>query len=258
VSTRMLMNVRLVSVDGKPISCQNKLRLNVHCAVADICRPDIFIVTSIHDVDTALAKHGFMIDWLKEQHRKGTVLASVCTGAFLLAETGLLDGREATTHWSMADLFRKRYPRVHLKSEKLVINSSNLYCSGGAGASTDLAYLLLEKHMGHKVAARTAKYFIHDFRRISQNTYEIYEAKTEHNDIQVLKAQHWITKHLHEAMHIADLCKIACMSERTFERRFKNATGDTPTVYVQRIKVEAAKYRLETTNWSFDEIAYQL
>lgn len=252
------LNVRLVSVDGKPILCQNNLLLNVHCAVEDICQPDIFIVTSIHDVDTALAKHGFMIDWLRAHHMKGTALASVCTGAFLLAEAGLLDGKEATTHWSMADLFRKRYPRVHLKSEKLVINSGNIYCSGGAGTSTDLAYLLLEKHMGHKVAARTAKHFIHDFRRVSQNTYEIYEAKTEHNDIQVLKTQNWINQHLHEPMSVADLSRIACTSPRTFERRFKKATGDTPRVYIQRIKVEAAKHRLETTNLSFEEISYQL
>ncbi len=252
------INVRLVSVDGKPILCQNNLMLNAHCAVENVRRPDIFIVTSIYDVDAALAKHGFMIDWLREQHMNGTALASVCTGAFLLAETGLLDGKEATTHWSMADLFRKRYPMVHLKSEKVVVNSDNLYCSGGAGTCTDLAYLLLEKHMGHEVAADTAKHFIHDFRRASQNAYEIYDAKTRHNDIQVLKTQHWITRHLHEPMSVADLSKIACMSARTFERRFRKATGDTPTIYVQRIRVEAAKHRLETTNLSFEEISNQL
>jgi transcriptional regulator GlxA family with amidase domain len=158
----------------------------------------------------------------------------------------------------MADLFRRRYPRVHLKSEKLVINSGNLYCSGGSGASTDLAYLLLAKHMGHDVAARTAKHFIHDFRRVAQNAYEIYNAKTQHHDRQVLKTQHWIAQHLHESIRIKDLARIACMSARTFERRFRKATGDTPTVYIQRIKVEAAKHRLETTHLSFEEIAYQL
>lgn len=252
------MDVKLVSVDGKPILCQNHLLLNVHCAVEDIRRPDIFIITSIHDVDGALSKHRFMTDWLREQYEKGTALASICTGAFLLAETGLLDGKEATTHWSMADRFKKCYPRVHLKTEKLVISSGGLYCSGGAGSSTDLAYFLIEKHMGHELAARTAKRFIHDFRRVSQHAYEIYDAKTEHNDIQVLKTQHWINQHLHEPLSIAELSKIACMSARTYERRFKKATGDKPMVYVQRIKVEMAKQLLETTNLSFDEISHQM
>jgi len=252
------MKVYPVSVDGKPILCQNNFLLNVHCAIEDIRQADIVIIASIHNVDKTLSKYGFMIDWLKEQYAKGTCLASICTGAFLLAETGLLDGKEATTHWSMSEVFRKRYPRVWLKSEKLVISSDNLICSGGAGTSTDLAYVLLERYMGHSLASRTAKHFIHDFRRVSQHPYEIYTANTEHNDRQVLKAQDWITQHLHEPIILSDLAKIACMSIRTFERRFRKATGDTPTVYIQRIKVEMAKQQLETTNLSFEEIAYRL
>lgn len=258
VSSIEPMKVYLVSVDGKPILCQNNFLLNVHCAVEDIHQSDIFIITSIHDVDETLSKYGFMIDWLREQYAKRTCLASVCTGAFLLAETGLLDGKEATTHWSMSEIFRKRYPRVELKPEKLVISSDNLICSGGAGTSTDLAYLLLERHMGHSLASKIAKHFIHDFRRVSQHPYEIYNAKTEHNDLGVLKTQNWITQHLHEPIILSDLSKIACMSMRTFERRFRKATGDTPTVYIQRLKVEMAKQQLETTNLSFDEIAYRL
>jgi transcriptional regulator GlxA family with amidase domain len=252
------INVQLASVGGKPIRCQNQLLLNVHCAVKELQQPDIFIITSIHDVDASLSQHRFMVKWLQERHGEGTALASICTGAFLLAETGLLDGKQATTHWSMADRFRKRYRRVNLKSEKLVISSGNLYCSGGAGSSTDLAYFLLEKHFGHQLASRTAKHFIHDFRRISQHAYAIYDAKTDHNDIQVLKTQRWISQHLHEPLRITELSRIACMSARTFERRFKKATGDTPMVYLQRIKVELAKQQLETTNFSFDEIAYRL
>lgn len=248
----------LVSVDGKPILCQNNLLLNVQCAVEDIHDADIFIVTSIHDVDAAMTKHRSMVDWIRKQYENGTALASICTGAFLLAETGLLDGKEATTHWSVTDMFKERYPKIRLKSEKLVINHGNLYCSGGAGSSTDLVYFLIEKHLGHMLAARTAKFFIHDFKRASQRPYAIYEAKIEHNDRQILKAQRWIDSHLDTPLSIEDLSKIACMSPRTFERRFKKATGDPPSVYIQRIKVEQAKQRLETTNLSFDEISSEL
>ncbi len=252
------LSAKLVSVDGKPILCQNNISLNVHQAVKEIQDPDIFIITSIHDVDTVLSKNKFMVDWLKEKHQKGTALASICTGSFLLAETGLLDGKAATTHWSLADEFSKRYPALEVKSDKLIINHQNIYCSAGAGSSTDLAYYLLEKYFGHALAARTAKFFVHDFRRASQSAYTIYEAKTGHHDTQVLTVQHWIQENLSQPMDIKALSKIACMSPRTFERRFKKATGDSPLVYIQRLKVEAAKQMLETTHDSFDEISYEM
>lgn len=252
------IKVQLASVNGEPIQCHNRYRLDVHCAVEDIRRPDVFIITSTHDVDGALSKYGFMADWLRRQFKRGSVLASICTGAFILAETGLLDGREATTHWTVAEQFRQRYPKIHLKSEKLVISNGNLYCSGGAGYSADLAYLLLAQQMGFKLAFQTAKHFNHDFSWISRNAFKRFDAKTAHTDNQMMKIQQWINRHLNEPIHVAQLSEIACMSTRNFERRFKTSTGDTPLVYIQRIKIEMAKHLLETSNLSFDEISHQL
>ncbi|MCP4024136.1 MAG: helix-turn-helix domain-containing protein [Desulfobacteraceae bacterium] len=136
--------------------------------------------------------------------------------------------------------------------------SDNIFCAGGAGANTDLAYYLLEKYLGHDLACKTSKFFLHDFRRVSQRAYAIYEAKTGHKDKQILTVQNWINQHLTETINIKTLSHIACMSLRTFERRFKHATGDSPISYIQRLKVEAAKQKLETTNSSFDEISYDL
>ncbi len=252
------LSIKLVSIDGKPILCQNGILLNVHCAVKDIQHADIFIIAAIHDVDTILPKYQFIVDWLKAQYQEGTTLVSICTGAFLLAETGLLDGKEATTHWLLSESFKERYPSIQLKSEKLIINHDNIFCSAGAGSSTDLAYYLLEKYHGHTLAVKTAKFFVHDLRRVSQSAYTIYDMKTGHNDSQILKLQHWIGEHITESLKIKNLSRIACMSQRTFERRFKNATGDSPAVYIQRIKVEMAKQQLETTNLTFDEISYNL
>ncbi len=252
------LSIKLVSTDGKPIFCQNNILLNVHCGLEDIHNADIVIITSIHDVDTTLKEQSFMVDWLKEQHNKGTTLVTICTGSFLLAETGLLDGKETTTHWSMKDEFKKRYPAVEMNSDKMVINHGNIYCSAGAGSSTDLAYYLLEKFFGHTLAAKTAKFFVHDFRRCSQSAYTIYDSKTDHNDKEILKTQYWIEENLSESLKIVELSKMSCMSQRTFERRFKKATGDTPIVYIQKMKVEKAKEKLETTNLSFDEISYNV
>ena len=252
------IHVKLASVDGKPILCQNNIHLNVHCAVKDIQDADIFIITSIHNVENALPGNRKMIDWLKKQHRKGTILISICTGAFLLAETGLLNGKEATTHWSLAGIFQERYPAITIKPEKLIINHNNIYCAAGSGSATDLAYYLLENYLGHSLAARTAKFFLHDFRRVSQYAYTIYETKTDHNDTQINTVQKWINKNLHEPITISQLSDIACMTQRTFERRFKKAISDSPQVYIQRLKVERAKQQLETTDLSFEEIAYNL
>ncbi len=252
------IHVKLASVDGKPILCQNNILLNVHCAVKDIQDADIFIITSIHNVENSLSDNRKMCDWLKEQHKKGTTLISICTGAFLLAETGLLNGKEATTHWSLAGIFQERYPAITLKPEKLIVNHDNLYCAAGAGSATDLAYYLLEYYIGHSLASRTAKFFLHDFRRISQYAYTIYETKTDHNDRQISTVQSWINDNLHEPVTIKKLSNIACMTQRTFERRFKNAISDSPQVYIQRLKVERAKQMLETTDFSFEEISYNL
>ncbi|MCP3940122.1 MAG: helix-turn-helix domain-containing protein [Desulfobacteraceae bacterium] len=252
------LTIKLASMDGKPINCQNNIPLGVHCQVADIRRADIIIVTAIHDLKTIHNKLNFMIDWLKEQQIRGATIVSICTGAFLLAEAGLLNGRQATTHWSMAGQFSKLYPKVQIKPEKLVINHNNLYCSAGADSGTDLLYYLLEKYLGHTLAARTAKFFLHDFRRVSQLAYTIYDAGIDHKDPQILNTQKWIKNHLTEPISIKKLSEIACMSQRTFGRRFKHIIGDPPRIYIQKIKVETAKQQLETTSLSFDEISYGL
>jgi transcriptional regulator GlxA family with amidase domain len=198
-----------------------------------------------------------MIDWLKDRYSLGTTLAGICTGSFLLAETGLLDGKEATTHWSAADRFKARYPQIRLKSDKLVINHDDLFCAEGAGSSADLAYHLLEKYMGYALAAKTAKYFTHDFERAPERISMNHHGQTRHGDAKILQTQRWIHRHLSDPITIAKLSQLACMSYRTFERRFKCATGDSPLIYIQRMRVEAAKRKLATTNLSFDEISYQ-
>ncbi len=252
------MSVRLVSIDGKPILCKNNMLLNVYGSIEEIREADIIIITSIHKIDTNWSEYRFLVDWLKERYQRGSALASVCTGAFLLAETGLLDGKDATTHWIASDHFRERYPKIRLKAEKLIVNHGDLYCSGGVGSSVDLAYYLVEKYLGHSLAARTAKFFIHDFRRRSQHAYEIFNKKTDHTDMQILRTQKWINDHLTDSPNMGQLLKVACLSQRTFERRFKKATGDSPLAYLQRLRVETAKQQLETTNLTFDEISYQM
>lgn len=250
------MSVRLVSVDGRPIRCKNDFQLKVHGAVGDIQKADILIVTSISDIAGNLSKYGFLVDWLINLYNQGTVLASVCTGAFLLAETGLLDGKEATTHWTTSDLFKERYPGIRLSKDRLITNNGDLYCADSKDSGVDLAYYLVDKYLGHMPAAGIAGFFAHDLKGIGWPASAIGSTKAAHNDLEILKIQRWIEDHLAEPVNINDLSEIACMSLRTFERRFKKATGDTPLAYLQRMRVGAARQLLETTNHTFDEISY--
>jgi transcriptional regulator GlxA family with amidase domain len=252
------IQIKLASVDGKPIACQNGILLDVHCSVEDIRQADVFIVTSIHDFDAALSRNRFMVDWLKDCHEKGTALASICTGAFLLAETGLLDGKDAATHWSAADAFRLRYPEIRLDTARPIVNHGRIFCAEGAGFSIGLACCLLEKYLGPRVAGKTANYFLQDFKPTSAPGGRRPQNKTAHNDIEILKIQERIANHLAAPVAVTNLAREACMSCRTFERRFKKATGESPLAYIQRLKVEAAKQKLATTNLSFNEICYQL
>jgi transcriptional regulator GlxA family with amidase domain len=252
------INIRLASVDGKPISCQNGIRLDVDCSVEDILEADVFIVTSIHDFDTALSRNRFMVDWLKDRYEKGTALASICTGSFLLAEAGLLDGKEAATHWSAADAFRLRYPGIRLNTDRRIVNHGRLFCAEGAALSTGLACSLLEKYLGSTVAGKTAKYFLRDYTPADSPPGRGRDSQATHNDIEIMQIQEWIARRLADPIPVENLAREACMSCRTLERRFKKATGEPPLAYIQRLKVETAKRKLVTTNLSFNEICYQL
>jgi transcriptional regulator GlxA family with amidase domain len=176
----------------------------------------------------------------------------------VLAETGLLDGKTATTHWGFADQFQRRYPQIKLKPERLITDEGNLFCSGGYNGGIDLSLYLVEKYCGHEVALQSSKSVIADIGRTSQAPYAIFQFQKDHRDKQILVVQEWIENNFDQNFNYNQLARHHGMSRRTFERRFKAATGDTPLTYQQRIRVEAAKRLLEDGNRSFDEITYQV
>ncbi len=134
------------------------------------------------DIDKTHPIQGEVIDWLKIDYRHGAHIASICTGAFVLAETGLLDGKTATTHWGLPDQFRKRYPRIELKPDRLITDEGDLFCSGGYNAGTDLSLYLVEKYCGHEVALQSSKSVISDIGRTSQAPYAIFQFQKDHGD----------------------------------------------------------------------------
>lgn len=253
-----LFDVKIVSVDGKPVQCLNNIRLQPHGAIDQIDETDLIVVPSVTDI-ARTAKYGqAALQWLRRHHRRGAHIASVCTGAFFLAETGLLDGKTATTHWGFVDLFRRMYPRVRLKPERLITDEGDLYCAGALAAGIDLAIYLVEKYCGRQTALQCSKALIHDMGRTSQAPYSVFQFQKNHCDEAIKRAQQWIEKYYAQAVDLNEVAQLHGMSRRTFERRFKHATGDTPLAYLQRTRVEAAKRMLENHLGTFNEISYRL
>ncbi|HEJ84143.1 MAG TPA: GlxA family transcriptional regulator [Desulfobacteraceae bacterium] len=253
-----LFETEIVTTDGKPFKCLNGTIITPDNSIHDVDTTDLIVVSSILDIEKTLKYEGEAVSWLKHHYAQGTHIASICTGAFVLAETGLLDGKTATTHWGAADEFRQRYPRVRLKPERLITDEGDLFCSGGMNAGTDLCLYLVEKYCGHEVALQSSKAMISDIGRTLQTPYSIFQFQKDHNDPQILSAQKLLEENFHRSYPYEKLARKFGMSRRTFERRFKAATGDTPLLYLQRIRVEMAKRMLETEDTSFDEIVYRV
>ncbi|XXF79671.1 GlxA family transcriptional regulator [Myxococcaceae bacterium GXIMD 01537] len=196
--------------------------------------------------------------WLLEQHARGAKLAAVCAGVFLLAETGLLDGREATTHWGLAQSFATRHPSVALKPELLLVDNGDVVTAGGITAYLDLSLHLVAKQATPELASLCAKMLLVEPGRRFQAPYAVHSAPRSHGDTAVLRAQEWLEAHLSGPVTLAGAAEAASLGERTLLRRFRKATGDTPLDYVQRLRVEAAKRLLETTPRTVEEISQEV
>ena len=251
-------DVKLVTADGAPLTCSNSLRMMPDGSIYDVQASDLIVVTSIIDIDKTLAVQGEVIDWLRDCYARGSHIATICTGAFVLAETGLLDGKTATTHWCQTKNFANRYPQIKLKPERLITDEGDLFCSGGFNSGIDLSLYLVEKYCGHQVALESSKFAVFDIGRTSQMPYTVFQFQKDHGDSQILAVQDWIEDRYAENFSYADLARRHGMSRRTLERRFKAATGDSPLSYQQRVRVEKAKRMLEDGQHSFDEITYQV
>jgi transcriptional regulator GlxA family with amidase domain len=250
--------VQIVSADGQPVKCLNGVELRPHGAIGQVDQTDLILIPSVTDIARTIRHGQAGLDWLRHHHGRGAHIASVCTGAFFLAETGLLDGKTATTHWGFVDQFRRMYPQVRLKPERLITDEGDLFCAGALAAGIDLAIYLVEKYCGHETAVQCSKALLHDMGRTSQTPYSVFQFQKNHTDDAVKRAQQWIENNHTQTMDLNAVASDHGMSRRTFERRFKQATGDTPLSYLQRTRVEAAKRMLDNHNITFDEISYRL
>lgn len=249
-------DVVITSADGGPIQCLNKVQIQPHCSIKEIDKTDLLVIASATYIEQILEKNPELVPLIREQYEQGAHVASICTGVFLLAETGLLNGKSATLHWGFAEMFRQRYPRVNLMQDKMFIHQGRLYCSAGVNAGTDLSLYLVEKFCGREVAIQCAKTMILDLGRTMQTPYSAFLFFKNHGDPAISEIQNWMEKHYTQSIDYDLLAKTFGMSRRSLERRFKRATGLTPLGYLQQVRVESAKRLLEEGKETFDEITY--
>jgi transcriptional regulator GlxA family with amidase domain len=257
--SQRLFDIKLASQDGEPVRCLNNLLIQPDCAISDIRQTDIIFIPPIGgNIERTIAQQVKTVQWLQEKHEAGSQIASSCTGTFLLAETRLLEGKQATTHWGYIDQFSERYPTIQLKPEQLITNELSLLCAGGGSAWLDLSLLLIEQHYGHDIAVQTAKTLVIERKQHSQTPYFTNHGQKYHKDAEILDIQQWLEEHFADKINIEQLGSRYGMSSRTFKRRFKLATGDTPLSYLQSLRIEIAKKMLESGRLPVELITQQV
>lgn len=215
----------------------------------------LILPPSLVDTPTS-AQAAPWVPWITAQHRAGTRVCSVCAGAFVLAETGLLDGRSATTHWALAEAFAQRFPRVQLDVAKLLIDDGDVLTAGGVMAWIDLGLRLIERLIDPATMLATARMFLVDPAGREQRYYSSPAPRVGHGDDAILAVQRWLQAQSASAITVSAMAGKAGLGERTFLRRFRAATGLTPTAYLQHLRVACAREWLELSKQAIDEIAW--
>lgn len=202
-----------------------------------------------------LEPESILVAWIRQNHQNGAIICSVCAGAFVLAETRLLDGRRVTTHWGLADDFSRRFPQVLVDSNKLLINDTDIVTAGGLMSWVDLGLELVAQFTNSQIMRQLGKFLIVDTGPREQSYYRSFTPKLDHGDEAVVRVQHQLQREFREPVLVRELAEQAHLTERTFLRRFVSATGLKPTQYLQRLRIQKACELIETSNLSFERVA---
>ncbi len=254
-----LFDVQLVGIT-KEVKINNGLfSINVSQLLGDTTQTDLVIIPALFgDMPTAIEANKQMLPWIREQYDNGAEVASLCVGAFLLASTGLLDGKKCSTHWGFQNLFRTMFPKVDVIDGSIVTEQGRLYSSGGAMSYWNLLLYLVEKYTDRQTAVLASKYFAIDIDRESQAAFAMFQGQKNHADEAVKKAQDFIDTNIKERISIDELAGLVAVGRRSFERRFKLATNNSVLEYINRVKVELAKRNLEVSRKNINEVMYEV
>lgn len=255
--------VEIVGEQSGPLRLASGVPIDVQHAIDDIAACDILIVPSVllRPGGWETGRYPRLIDWIKRMHDGGARLCSACSGVFLLAETGLFDGRDATVHFGYANQFAACYPEVPIHPERVLVISGSredLVSSGASNTWHDMVLYLIAHHVGATVAQEVARMFALQWHQDGLSPYMIFEGRNDHGDAEITNAQEWLATNFAIAHPVEEMIKRSKLAERTFKRRFADATGIAPLAYVQRLRIEDAKRRLERTGSPVDEISWRV
>lgn len=255
--------VEIVGLRLGSLELASRVPVMVQRSVAELDATDIIIVPSVLLGPEGWRKGQYpeLVDWLCAMHRRGALLCSACSGIFLLAETGLFDGMDSTVHFGYASTFAAAFPAVPIHPERVLVISGKreeLISSGASMTWHDLVLYLIGRHVGATAAQAVARFFALQWHQDGLTPYIVFEGRNDHGDLAVQAAQNWIATHFSVANPLEEMIRRTGLTERTFKRRFTSATGLSPLAYVQRLRIEDAKRRLERTEASVDEISWQV
>lgn len=254
-----LFNVQMVGLT-KEVKLNGGI-FSVHAdqLTTEVKKTDLIIIPALgSDLQVSLELNKDFIPWIIEQHKKGAEVASLCIGAFLLASTGLLSGKECSSHWKTANEFREMFPDVTLVDGRVITEEKGLYSSGGANSYWNLLLYIVEKYTSREIAIMAAKLFALEIDRKSQSPFIMFNGQKKHEDEPIKRAQEFIETNLTEHLSVDDLAVKFAIGRRHFDRRFKKATNNTPAEYIQRVRIEAAKKMLEISKKNVNEVMYEV
>ncbi len=227
--------------------------------IFDVDKTDLILIPALFgDLEEALRLNRQFVPWIIQHYEKGAEVGSLCLGAFLLAATGLLEGKKCSTHWNFINEFRSMFPGVEIQDGSIVTEEKGIYSSGGANSYWNLLLHLVEKYAGREMAILTAKYFAIDIDRNSQAAFSIFKGQKMHQDEAIKKAQEIIESQIEERITVDELAGHVAVGRRSFERRFKRVTNNSVLEYIQRVKIEAAKRSFETSLKNINEVMYEV
>jgi transcriptional regulator GlxA family with amidase domain len=254
-----VFNVQLVGLKKEVKLQDGSFSVHTDKLLKEVMKTDIIFIPALFgDMSLALEANKDMIPWIVDQHNKGAEVASMCVGAFLLASTGLLDGQKCSTHWGFTNEFREMFPKVNVVDGSIITEEKRLYSSGGANSYWNMLLHLVEKYTDRETAVLASKYFAIDIDRDSQAAFAVFKGQKAHRDEEVKKAQDYIELNINEKITVDELAGKLAIGRRSFERRFKQATSNSVLEYIQRVKVEAAKRRFETSRKNISEVMYEV
>ncbi len=254
-----LFTIQLAGISEKVEFNQGLFTVKPHTAISAIDKTDLIIIPSLnHNYKLALAGNELLIEWIEKQYKNGAEIASICTGAFMLAASGLLDGKNCSTHWSVTENFRIMFPKVNLQIDKLITDEKGIYTNGGAYSFLNLMIYLVEKYYDRQTAIYCSKVFQIEIDRNTQSEFSIFSGQKQHDDEMVQHAQEYLEKNVDKKISIEDLSSKFNVGRRNFDRRFIKATGNTPIEYSQRVKIESAKKSFETNRKTINEVMFEV